>query len=205
MRWSDKTIGCWLAVFFVGLSAMVLSSSGAEAAKRVALVIGNDNYDTLPPLNNAATDARGMADKLRGLGFEVILKLNASRQDMGRLLAAFEGKAASADVGLVFYAGHGIQAGGRNYLVPSDAPIEVEADLRFLGFASGEFLQAMKRAGTPLNIVILDACRDNPLPKRGRNLARGLAVVPVPAGIGASATKVSRLAGCHPLGFISIG
>ncbi|MBT7757796.1 MAG: caspase family protein, partial [Rhodospirillaceae bacterium] len=125
----------------------------------MALVIGNDTYDTLPALNNARADARGMAEKLRSLGFEVILKLDAGRRSFGRALAEFEGKAADAEVGLVFYAGHGIQSGGSNYIVPSDAQIEAEEDLRYEGLDYQDLLEAMKRAGTRLNIVILDACR----------------------------------------------
>jgi formylglycine-generating enzyme required for sulfatase activity len=184
-----------VAVLCATLCSMILLAPAAKAAKRVALVIGNDTYDTLPALNNARADAKGMAEKLRGLGFDVILKLNASSRDMGRALADFEGRAANAEVGLVFYAGHGIQAGGTNYLVPANAQIEVEEDLRFEGVASNEFLQAMKRAGTGLNIVILDACRDNPLPKRTRSAARGLTVTAAPAGIRGTAIVYSAAPG----------
>jgi hypothetical protein len=183
------------AVLCAALCLLILLAPAAEAAKRVALVIGNDTYDTLPALNNARADAKGMAEKLRGLGFDVILRLNASSRDMGRALADFENRATNADVGLVFYAGHGIQAGGNNYLVPANAQIEVEEDLRFEGIASREFLQAMKRAGTGLNIVILDACRDNPLPKRTRSAARGLTVTAAPAGIRGTAIVYSAAPG----------
>jgi formylglycine-generating enzyme required for sulfatase activity len=184
-----------VAVLCAALCSMVLFAPAADAAKRVALVIGNDTYDTLPALNNAGADARGMADKLRGLGFDVILKLNASSRDMGRALADFEGQAANAEVGLVFYAGHGIQAGGTNYLVPSDAQIEAEEDLRFEGIEADAFLTAMKNAGTGLNIVIMDACRDNPLPKRTRSAARGLTVTAAPAGIKGTAIVYSAAPG----------
>ncbi|MBT4490960.1 MAG: SH3 domain-containing protein, partial [Rhodospirillaceae bacterium] len=173
----------------------LLAAPGVHAAKRVALVIGNDSYDTLPDLNNAATDARGMAAKLTELGFDVILKLNASRRGMGRALAEFQGRASAADVGLVFYAGHGIQAEGANYLIPANAQIEVEEDLRYEGLDARDFLRAMKAAGTNLNIVIMDACRDNPLPKRSRSAARGLTVTPVPAGIKGTALVYSAAPG----------
>ena len=173
----------------------VFAVSVTHAAKRVALVIGNDTYETLPALNNARTDAKGMAAKLRSLGFDVILKLDARRREFGRTLAEFEGKAANAEVALVFYAGHGIQAGGSNYLVPSDAEIEVEEDLAFEGVESGAFLKAMKNAGANLNIVILDACRDNPLPKRSRSAARGLTVTPTPVGISGTAIVYSAAPG----------
>ncbi len=171
------------------------ATATANAAKRVALVIGTDAYATLPKLNNAATDAKGMAKKLRSLGFDVILKVNAGERAIGRALADFEGRLAKAEVGLVFYAGHGIQSGGKNYLIPADAQIEVEEDLRYESIRAGDFLEAMERAGTPLNIVILDACRDNPLPKRSRSAARGLSVPIIPAGIKGTAILYSAAPG----------
>ncbi|MEG3619790.1 SUMF1/EgtB/PvdO family nonheme iron enzyme [Magnetovibrio sp. PR-2] len=168
-----------LVVFLI----VMLGTFPAWAEKRVALVIGNNAYETLPPLQNAKKDAQDMAAKLKGLGFDVILQTNASKRDIGRALADFEGRLAGADAGLVFYAGHGIQADGINYLVPSDSRIEEEADLRFEGINSQEFLLTMKNAGAPVNVVILDACRDNPLPKRSRSGVRGLAVQAVPTGV----------------------
>ena len=171
------------------IATLVLSFgiSSAEAAKRVALVIGNDSYKSLPDLNNARTDARGMAAKLKELGWSVILRQDASRRDISRSLADFEGRLKDAEVGLVFYAGHGIQKDGANYLVPSDARVEIEQDLHLEGVKSTEFLEVMKRAGAPLNIVILDACRDNPLPKRSRSGARGLSTPVIPKGINGKA------------------
>ena len=170
---------------FLLLTALIMALvvNPAHAAKRVALVIGNNTYATLPNLNNAKKDAEGIAAKLRGLGFDVILKTNAGSRTIGRALADFENRLAKADVALVFYAGHGIQANGKNHLIPSDANIEVEEDLRFGSVDSQEFLHAMNRAGTPLNIVIIDACRDNPLPHRTRSAAHGLAIPAAPAGI----------------------
>jgi uncharacterized caspase-like protein len=130
------------------LITLIFATQSAFAEKRVALVVGNDKYDTLPDLNNAQADARGMATKLKGLGFEVILRLNVTRRDMGRAIDVFQLKLSSADVGLVFYAGHGIQSDGRNYLVPSNAQIETKNDLRYEGIASNDFLVAMKNAGS---------------------------------------------------------
>jgi len=176
--------------------ALVLGWSGAAvAAKRVALVIGTDRYATLPSLNNAATDARGMAKKLKRFGFDVILKLNASQRAIGRALDDFENRLRQAEVGLVFYAGHGIQARGKNWLIPADATVETEADLRYEGISAGDFLGAMERAGSQLNIVILDACRDNPLPKRTRSAARGLTVPVIPSGLKGTAIVYSASPG----------
>ena len=167
-------------MFAAALWLVFAPMSPAAAAKRVALVIGNDKYDSRPHLNNAATYARGMAARLGQLGFDVIVKLNATRRAFGRALVEFEGKAADADVALVFYAGHGIQAGGKNYLIPANAQIEAEDDLRFEGIEARAFLQSMQTARSRLNIVIMDACRDNPLPKRSRSTARGLTVTHAP-------------------------
>ena len=187
-------IACALAL------VALMAASPVHAAKRVALVIGNDAYGTLPDLNNARADARGMAAKLKSMGFEVILKLDASRRDFGRAVTDFEGRLASAEVGLVFYAGHGIQANGRNWLIPSNAEIEAEEDLEFEGIDSNRLLESMKRAGSPLNIVILDACRDNPLPKRSRSAARGLAIAHVPTGIKGTAIVYSAAPGADGRG-----
>ena len=177
------------------LIAWSLAASPALAETRVALVIGNDTYATLPNLNNAGTDARGIAAKLTSLGFETILETNVGRRKIGRAIARFRGRLAKADVGLVFFAGHGIQLDGENYLVPSDARVEVEEDLPYEAVRASDFLVAMADAGTPLNIVIIDACRDNPLPKRTRSLSRGLAVVAVPQSIKGTAILYSASPG----------
>ena len=155
----------------------------AQAERRVALVIGNDTYAHLPDLNNAGKDARDMAAKLKSLGFEVIARYNASRRDMGRAIREFSSRLSSGGTGLAFFAGHGVQAEGRNYLIPANANVEVEADLEYEAVDANNVLQAMKDAGNPLNIFIIDACRDNPLPKRVRSAARGLAITTVPSGV----------------------
>jgi len=177
------------AVFVVILGL----SAPAWAEKRVALVIGNNDYDhkTLPDLNNAWKDANDMAAKLKGLGFEVILKLNAREREMNRAIGVFSGRLSGGDTGLVFYAGHGIQSDGRNYLIPSDAEIEIEDDLLSEAITAARFLRAMNNAGVALSVMILDACRDNPLPKRRRSAARGLAVVSAPRGAGGTAILYS--------------
>ena len=179
----------------VFLFTLLVAPSVTFAEKRVALVIGNDSYATLSNLANARTDARGVAAKLGALGFEVILRLNASERSMVRAMREFEGKLSSARVGLVFYAGHGVQVDGRNYLIPSDARVEVENDLESEAIDAWKLLEAMKRAGSPLNIVILDACRDNPLPQRTRSAARGLANMPLPVGLKGTAIVYSAAPG----------
>ena len=164
------------------LLALCLAMPEAYAERRVALVIGNDDYRVLPHLNNAVPDARDMAAKLKGLGFETILKLNVTQRGLYRTLNDFEARLAAGGTGLLFYAGHGIQADGQNYLIPVDANVEEEADLEAEAVTAKRILETMKRAGNPLNILILDACRDNPLLKRSRSAARGLAITAVPTG-----------------------
>ena len=172
-----------MTVSLLALALTLMLATQALAEKRVALVIGNDDYTTLPDLNNAKKDATDMARTLKGLGFDVILKTNAGRREMGRALVDFEGRLSGADAGLVFYAGHGIQADGTNWLIPSDARIEVEGDLPYESVDAADFLNRMRRAGAPVNLVILDACRDNPLPTRSRSASRGLAVQSAVQGV----------------------
>jgi len=158
---------------------------GAEALaqeKRVALVIGNDAYKSLPKLANATNDARAMDARLKALGWETILRVNSGKRDMHRAVGQFGERIGSGAVGLFFFAGHGIQAGERNYLIPVDAEIESEFDLQPEALDANQVLRTMEDARNRTNIVILDACRDNPLPKRGRTAERGLAVVSAPAG-----------------------
>jgi len=158
-------------------------------------VIGNDSSKSLPDLNNARNDARSMAAKLKELGCSVILRQDASHRDISRSLADFEGRLKDAEVGLVFYSGHGIQKDGANYHMASDARIEVEENLLLEGVEANQFLKTMERAGAPLNIVILDACRDNPLPKRSRSVARGLSTLVIPKGIKGTAILYSAAPG----------
>jgi hypothetical protein len=155
----------------------------ASASKRVALVVGNNDYTTLAALNNAEKDARDMAQTLRGLGWEVVDLYNSSQRDMGRAIAKFEGLLMTAEAGLFFYAGHGIQAKGENWLVPVDAEVEAEVDLEYEAITVRKVLSSMKNADVPVNIVILDACRDNPLKKRTRSASRGLKTPEVPSGL----------------------
>jgi cyclophilin family peptidyl-prolyl cis-trans isomerase/uncharacterized caspase-like protein len=159
------------------LAMLIVAPAHADTDKRVALIIGNDAYKSLPRLNNGANDARAMERSLKALGFETILKVNAGRREMNGAIAEFGGKLSSGAVGLFYYAGHGIQADGRNFLVPVDAQLETEVDLDSDGIDADRVLKSMEGAHNRLNIVVLDACRDNPLPKKGRSAARGLAVV----------------------------
>jgi hypothetical protein len=154
----------------------------ATAAKRVALVIGNSAYQNAPALPNPINDGRALADVLRRLDFVVIDAMDQDKAGMQKLLRQFSAELQDADTSLFFYAGHGLQVQGQNYLVPIDAALESEVDLPFEAVSVDVVLDLMEQT-TPLRLVFLDACRDNPLarrlaisaPSRSLGVGRGLA------------------------------
>ncbi len=149
--------------------------------KRIAMVIGNSDYEK-SKLKNPVNDARSMARLLQRLDFDVDLVTNGSRRDMVSEMNAFGRKLTQVDVGLFYYAGHGIQVKGRNYLIPTDAVLETEGDVEFEAIDLGRVLSKMEDSHCPLNIVILDACRDNPFARSFRSTSKGLALVDAPRG-----------------------
>ena len=152
--------------------------------KRVALLIGNNNYETLPSLRNAVYDAESMAKKLNGLGWVTILETNAGRRKISRAMDRFRNQAMFAEASLVFYAGHGIESQGVNYLVPSDSEVQEEADLRYEAIKTGDFLDLMASSRSATNILILDSCRNNPLEQGTRGRKRGLGMQQLPNSLG---------------------
>lgn len=163
--------------------------------RRVALVIGNGAYTTAPPLKNPPNDARDMAATLKTLGFDVSSGVNLSQREMKRLIREFGQKLKAGGNGLFYYAGHGVQARGRNYIIPVDADIQSEADVEDSGVDVGLVLNYMDDAQNGLNIVILDACRNNPFARSFRSASDGLAQVDAPTGtLIAYATAPGRVA-----------
>lgn len=157
---------------------VIAAPASAFAGARLALVIGNSQYQSVPALDNPANDAADLAQALRGVGFEVIEERDATREAMAKAVRDFSEKLRGADVALLFYAGHGLQMNGENYLLPVDARIESAADVRFNTINLNDIQQEMEGTGRA-NIIILDACRNNPfiekLARGGRALAtRGL-------------------------------
>jgi len=152
------------------LSTCVAFSEVALAEKRVALVIGNSAYKNAGELPNPKNDATDMAAELNKLGFEVVDGIDLDKAAMDRKIRDFAGKLANADIGLFFYAGHGLQVGGVNYLVPVDAQLITAAALDFEMIRLDLIQRTMERE-SKTNILFLDACRDNPL---ARNLARAM-------------------------------
>ena len=149
---------------------------------RYALVIGNSDYKN-SPLRNPVNDATAMAKSLKEMGFDVILQTNvATEKDMKRAIREFGKKLQTGGTGLFYYSGHGLQVKGVNYLVPVDADIMKEEDVEFEATDLNQVLAEMDFAKNPMNIVILDACRNNPYTKSTRSVAGGLASVNAPAG-----------------------
>ncbi len=157
----------------------------AEAQKRVALVIGNAAYQATPALTNPKNDAADFAAALKAERFEVIEGLDLTKAMMDRRIGEFAGRLTSADVGVFFYAGHGLQVGGQNYLVPIDAQLTTAAALDF-EMVRLDLVQRTMERETKTNILFLDACRDNPL---ARNLARAMGTRSAEIGRGLAAAE----------------
>lgn len=147
-----------------------------------ALVIGNSAYKFAPPLKNPANDASDISAVLKKLGFDVTTLLNASQQEMDEAIGDLGRRLAGGGVGLFFYAGHGAQVNGENYLLPVDANLKSEADVKYKAVNAGQVLTGMGEARNGMNIVILDACRDNPFPRSYRSSKSGLAEMEAPKG-----------------------
>ncbi|MFH1091214.1 MAG: caspase family protein, partial [Pseudomonadota bacterium] len=149
--------------------------------RRVALVIGNGAYNTAP-LRNPVNDAEDMARALRSVGFEVILKLNADRRDMLLAIEEFGQKLVSSQAALFFFSGHGMQIKGRTYIFPVRAAILQEIDVEVECVDVNRVLGRMEGPESRVNIIVLDACRNNPFARKFRSEARGLARMDAPKG-----------------------
>lgn len=159
----------------------VARPDAASNQKRVALVIGNNAYAN-SPLKNPVNDARAMAAKLRTLGFEVIARENLTIKEIGPTLREFRSKLVPGAVALFYYAGHGVQVKGSNYFPVVDADISSEDDVSLQALDLGKILELLDEAKTRLNLVFLDACRNNPYLRSFRSSANGLAKVEAPSG-----------------------
>jgi uncharacterized caspase-like protein len=154
--------------------------------KRLALVIGNADYLNSNPLQNPVNDAKAIAQALEEVGFTVLLYVNSDLRTMKKAMDEFGEKLNEFTVGLFYYAGHGMQVKGNNYLIPVDASMKVEQDVDYDCVDAGRLLGKMEAAGTNTNIVILDACRDNPFARswsgRSAGQGSGLAFMNAPSG-----------------------
>jgi uncharacterized caspase-like protein len=183
LRWR-RDVSPWLAACLL-LWSLVAQAAAPGDDRRVALVIGNSSY-RVGPLKNPVNDAQAVADALRKVGFEVELRENATLRDMVESFRRFSVGARTARVRLVYYAGHGLQVKGRNFLLPVDTEIRGEDEVATKSADLNELLERLGAMQQGINIVILDACRNNPfsgaeiLGPDGRRLKfRG----PTPAGL----------------------
>jgi uncharacterized caspase-like protein len=169
-----------LAAYMVIVFATCLASQSALAGKRVALVIGNSGYQNVAALTNPANDAAAVAEMFRKASFDLVdSRRDLTAQEMRRALREFTDKARGADIAVIYFAGHGLEVDGTNYVVPVDAVLERDADVDDEAVSLNRILLAAEPA-TKLRLVILDACRDNPFAKKmkrtiaSRSLGRGL-------------------------------
>ncbi|MDI9335126.1 MAG: caspase family protein [Cytophagales bacterium] len=158
------------------------ATAQTQDENRLALLIGNATYKS-SPLTNPVNDVRLMESALRESGFKIIKAENASRREMLRLIRDFgERLKQSGGVGLFYFAGHGVQIKGANYLVPVDADIRAEDEVAFDSVDAQSILEKMETAKNRVNLLILDACRDNPFAKGSRSGSAGLATMSAPSG-----------------------
>lgn len=199
---SYETVKALLAILLVVLSSLLGSTKGFAQGRRVALVIGNSKYPDAFALANPAGDARGVASALRDLDFVVIEKIDVkSKKDMGDALFEFVATLQKGDgpaVGFFFYAGHGMQVDGHNYLLPTEENFRAAYEVKSNATRADEVLAAMEEAGATLNVMVLDCCRDAPFSRkwsRTAGSASGLSAMSPPQGtLIAFSTKAGAVA-----------
>ena len=174
-----------VAIFIL---AIIGITAPVEAANRVALIIGNSDYKFTPALRNPRNDAKIMTEKLTGLGFDVVSGLDLTHRGMLKAVKDFEAKLKGAKVGMFFYAGHGLQIDGENYLIPTDARPQDKESVKQQSLSLSDVLRVLE-FGTETNLVFLDACRDNPL---ARSLSRSSTGASRSVGTGLAAVEVGK-------------
>lgn len=195
---------------FLLVLCLLTTLPGLAQAKRMGLVIGNDSYTNVPALEKARSDADALTATLTALGFEITKVLDADRREMNRAIAGFTARLEPGDTALVFYAGHGVEIGGENYLLPVDIEAPDQASEDFIKFESiglSDILLRVQSTGARTTLMFIDACRDNPFAQStGRSIGgtRGLARVTAPEGTfvifsaGARQQALDRLNGVDP-------
>src|SRR5262245_2668465 len=167
---------------------MLTLASAAAAQDRYALIIGQDSYQNVEPLRKAVNDARAIGQSLQRLGFQVTLGENLTRRDFVLRVSEFENRIRPGDTAFVFYAGHGVEIEGANYLLPVDVPKVAAQQLGILkdeAISTLGLVERLKARGTRSQIVILDACRENPFrDNTGRSLGSTRSFSRIDAGQG---------------------
>ena len=176
----------WL-IGLVTVLSLIAGAAGAE--NRLAFVVGNDAYRNVNPLQKAVNDARAVRRSLQQLGFQVTLGENLAWRDYVEKFSAFENSIQPGDIAFLFYSGHGVEIDGANYLIPVDAPTvkpEQQSLLKDVSISTDNLIQRLKERGARTQIIVLDACRENPFRQaNGRSVggARGLAGARLPGGV----------------------
>jgi Caspase domain len=158
------------------VACLPLLTAPANAAKRVALVIGNNDYKNVPKLQKAVNDARVMGDTLKQLGFSVMVAENQNRQQFSQTLLAFDNAVEPGDTAFFFYAGHGFEIAGQNYLLPTDVPAAVEGQEELVRDASvlaDRVIERLQNKRARTSILVFDACRNNPFERAGTRAVSG--------------------------------
>jgi uncharacterized caspase-like protein len=207
----DLITRCGIFLRGIGLAvlAVILAVSAASADRRIALVLGNSHYQNAPVLPNPVSDAQAMADRLKGLGFEIVSGLDLTKAQTQEKIAQFARQVRGADVALFFYAGHGMQVSGKNYLLPVDAALQDETSLDFEAVQVDFILRQMSRE-TSIRLVFLDACRDNPLAdvlakETGGDSTASSGLAEIPIENGGAGTLVAFAAGPNQLAYDGSG
>ena len=184
------------ALPLLGTTALSFAQTKLAGLPRIALVIGNTRYRDAP-LKNPVNDAKAIANELQQTGFRVNLQLDAGRSQMSGAIQSFTDELTKTKgVGLFYYAGHGAQLAWRNYLIPVDASIEKLEDMKERTVELAALLQGLHKASNPMNVIILDACRDNPFGTRVPTETKGLSQFDAPPGsLLAYATSPGNTAG----------
>src|SRR5690349_8903729 len=158
------------------VAAFAMSAAPAQAEKRVALVVGNNDYRNVPKLQKAVNDARTMGDTLKQLGFTVMVAENQNRQAFSQTLLAFDRAVEAGDTAFFFYAGHGFEIAGQNFLLPTDVPAATEGQeelVRDASILADRIIERLQNKGARTAILVFDACRNNPFERSGTRAVAG--------------------------------
>src|SRR5436305_14673710 len=166
----------WFSLVLAATAALTTFAAPAHAEKRVALVIGNNDYKNVPKLQKAVNDARTMGDTLKQLGFTVMVAENQSRQAFSQSLLAFDKAVEKGDTAFFFYAGHGFEIAGQNFLLPTDVPAATEGQeelVRDASILADRVIERLQNKGVRTAILVFDACRNNPFERSGTRAVAG--------------------------------
>jgi len=202
--------GAVLALLLFTISLAISLPRSAQAEKRVALLVGNNGYENLPRLDRAINDAHALGETLKKVGFKVFVGADQSRRSMSEAFLAFDRTIEPGDTALFFFAGHGFEIHGQNYLLPTDVPVAADGQeelVRDAAFAVERVVDRLQARGARIAILVLDACRNNPFERSGTRAIKGtggLAPMTPSEGVfvvfsaGAKQTALDRLSQTDP-------